>query len=197
MVKNSPVNNISLEGGTLCLDFINTVHDRKKEPSEDYLLEIDDLIAWGTLLRLFPVNTSALAGKDKDLLEKAVSFRELLYRMFLSLSKGAPVTAKDMESFNRYLSEYLSALTLKETRDGFERGWDLPEKDISRILGPVLLDAYDLMLSGKLHRVKECPNCGWLFLDTTKNGRRRWCSMKSCGSNVKAMEWYRRHKKGQ
>jgi predicted RNA-binding Zn ribbon-like protein len=50
-------------------------------------------------------------------------------------------------------------------------------------------------LSDKLERVKECPNCGWLFLDTTKNGKRRWCSMEDCGSNVKALEYYYRKKK--
>jgi len=42
---------------------------------------------------------------------------------------------------------------------------------------------------------KECPNCGWLFFDKSKNGRRKWCSMQTCGSNVKALEWYHRQKK--
>ncbi|WP_274423890.1 CGNR zinc finger domain-containing protein [Chelativorans sp. YIM 93263] len=40
-------------------------------------------------------------------------------------------------------------------------------------------------------RIKKCPgsNCGWLFLDETGNGRRRWCSMETCGNRTKA----RRH----
>ncbi|UGU16307.1 CGNR zinc finger domain-containing protein [Sinomicrobium kalidii] len=198
MVKNNSINNLNLAGGTLCLDFVNTVDHRKKEPLQDYFLEPNDLIAWGIRLELLPVNTSTLAAtpKRKDPLKEIITFRELLYRIFLALSNNETVNADDMKAFNRYLSQYLSNLRLKESKNGFERDWDLPEENISRIIAPVLLDAHDLMLSGRLHRIKECPNCGWLFLDTTKNGRRRWCSMKSCGSNVKALEWYHRRKKG-
>ncbi|MFD0480100.1 CGNR zinc finger domain-containing protein [Nonomuraea thailandensis] len=36
----------------------------------------------------------------------------------------------------------------------------------------------------------ECPSCGWLFLDTTRNGSRRWCSMAMCGSQVKSRRYY-------
>ncbi|WP_344746998.1 CGNR zinc finger domain-containing protein [Streptosporangium vulgare] len=35
-----------------------------------------------------------------------------------------------------------------------------------------------------------CPSCYWLFLDTSKNGRRRWCSMTTCGSRDKARRYY-------
>ncbi|MEJ7682514.1 MAG: CGNR zinc finger domain-containing protein [Segetibacter sp.] len=56
-------------------------------------------------------------------------------------------------------------------------------------------DSYETLLSDKLSRIKECGNCGWLFYDSSKNGKRRWCSMKTCGSNVKALQWYHRQKK--
>jgi predicted RNA-binding Zn ribbon-like protein len=62
------------------------------------------------------------------------------------------------------------------------------------IIAPVIYSAYELLLADKLNRIKECTNCGWLFLDTTKNGTRRWCSMNTCGSIVKAKEWYHRNK---
>ena len=48
----------------------------------------------------------------------------------------------------------------------------------------------------ELSRVKMCPGhrCGWLFLDETRNARRRWCSMDSCGNRAKAARHYQRSK---
>ena len=36
----------------------------------------------------------------------------------------------------------------------------------------------------EMDRVKTCPDidCGWKFIDETKNARRKWCSMELCGS---------------
>jgi predicted RNA-binding Zn ribbon-like protein len=54
---------------------------------------------------------------------------------------------------------------------------------------PVVRSAVELATAGPLERVKQCPapeGCGWLFLDTTKNRIRRWCSMDECGGQAKA-----------
>lgn len=38
------------------------------------------------------------------------------------------------------------------------------------------------------HRFRICDNetCRWLFYDESRAGRRRWCSMSSCGNRAKA-----------
>jgi predicted RNA-binding Zn ribbon-like protein len=60
------------------------------------------------------------------------------------------------------------------------------ESHLWRPLWPVATSAVDLLTSPRLGRVKVCPAvCGWLFLDTTKNGQRRWCSMQECGVEAK------------
>lgn len=50
--------------------------------------------------------------------------------------------------------------------------------------------ALDLLQTADLHRLKTCPpehgGCGWVFLDTSKNGSRRWCSMDDCGTHAKS-----------
>ncbi|MCB9048086.1 MAG: CGNR zinc finger domain-containing protein [Lewinellaceae bacterium] len=59
----------------------------------------------------------------------------------------------------------------------------------------LLLLAEELLLQTKRWpRIRSCPSCGWLFLDTSKGGRRRWCNMQVCGSQVKARRWYHRNK---
>ena len=44
-------------------------------------------------------------------------------------------------------------------------------------------------------RMKICRNCGWLFIDRSKNRSRAWCDMAVCGNRAKASRHYRRRKK--
>jgi predicted RNA-binding Zn ribbon-like protein len=62
------------------------------------------------------------------------------------------------------------------------------------VLWPVVLAAADLLTSGDRARIHECagPGCGWLFLDTSRNRRRRWCTMQGCGNRAKARRFYER-----
>ena len=63
---------------------------------------------------------------------------------------------------------------------------------------PVAISAVDLLTSSDLGRVKICPahQCEWLFLDDSRNGTRRWCSMAECGNRAKARLHYDRMKRG-
>ena len=45
--------------------------------------------------------------------------------------------------------------------------------------------AVELIRSDAHHRLRHCANCTWLFLDLSRNHSRRWCSMESCGTQVK------------
>jgi predicted RNA-binding Zn ribbon-like protein len=53
---------------------------------------------------------------------------------------------------------------------------------------PVVESAADALILGELSRVRRCadPRCQRVFFDNTKNGRRRWCDMSTCGNRAKA-----------
>ena len=62
-------------------------------------------------------------------------------------------------------------------------------------LWPVVLDAWDVLTSPLIDRVRVCPGegpCGWLFLDSSRAGNRRWCDMRTCGNRAKARTHYAR-----
>jgi predicted RNA-binding Zn ribbon-like protein len=63
------------------------------------------------------------------------------------------------------------------------------------LLVAAVLDALDLMRESP-DRVRECadPSCPVLFVDTSRNRSRRWCSMEGCGARAKAATYYRRHR---
>jgi predicted RNA-binding Zn ribbon-like protein len=56
------------------------------------------------------------------------------------------------------------------------------------LLIPVVESAADALILGELPRVRRCADqrCGRVFQDETKNGRRRWCDMATCGNRAKA-----------
>jgi predicted RNA-binding Zn ribbon-like protein len=68
-----------------------------------------------------------------------------------------------------------------------EMSWTWSEPgDLARMLWPIVYEGADLLTSAGLARVKECPGCGWLFLDRTKNRSKRWCTMEGgCGDTEK------------
>ncbi|MFE7130281.1 CGNR zinc finger domain-containing protein [Streptomyces sp. NPDC057638] len=54
--------------------------------------------------------------------------------------------------------------------------------------GPEVLDQRAVVLTGPhAHRVRVCAahDCQLLFADTSRPGRRRWCSMERCGNREK------------
>ena len=202
MVKKSPIETIRFDGGRLCLDFINTVHDRLEEPLNDYFESINDLIKWSFSTKV--INSGTMKILTRNALEKteqagaffeeAINLREILYEMFLCIAREKRIPGKKLDAFNNLLSIHFSHLKIIQSIDGYGEGWNYTSGSFYFISAQILKDAYDLLLHGKHDRIRECPNCGWLFYDSSKNGSRRWCSMATCGSNVKALSWYHKHK---
>jgi predicted RNA-binding Zn ribbon-like protein len=213
-VKESPksvktsAGSLSLLGGELCLDFINTLDWRLRPNPVEYLQDIRDLIDWnrqmGTIAKrdaaLLEKAAAALPGKAAQVLAKAVKFREATYRIFAALGSGSCTARSDLREFNNVLSPLMShtGLLPGETIGNtvaLAWGWAGDANALDRLLWPVAWSAANLLASGP-SRVRQCEaeGCGWLFLDTSKNGRRQWCSMKGCGNRAKARRHYEKIK---
>ena len=203
MLRNPRIDQIRLDGGILCLDFVNTVPDRVDGTNRDNLTSVSDLIYWakkaGILQPAEMLNLEKAAQtsdkKARDFFSEALSIRSLLYSIFQPISQGQKVKTGDIEVLNAFVASYRNFLEITASKEGFTEKWNFARDNFLSVTAPIIKSARELLLSDKLKRVKECPNCGWLFLDTTKNGKRRWCSMEDCGSNVKALEYYYRKKK--
>ncbi len=100
---------------------------------------------------------------------------------------------------NGLLAHAPARTTLRRDRTGF--AWDVDLRGTTALgqLAPLLWSAGDLLASGKLDRVRRCanPECGWLFLDDSRAGKRRWCSMSACGNRAKARRHYHKGKEDE
>lgn len=202
MVKNPLIDNLRLDGGVLCLDYVNTIPDRFDGTNRDLLPTFNDLVYWAKKVKIVEgadisvIEKAAQSNerKAKDFFAEAMQLRTLIYNLFQPVSQQQKLKNSDLEQFNKLVSKYFPFLRLTVDREGFSEQWDFESNHFYSITAPIVKSAYDLLLSDKLHRVKQCSNCGWLFLDGTRNGKRRWCSMQDCGNSVKALEYYYRKK---
>jgi len=192
-------------GNHPALDFCNTISwdpdgPRGADRFEAYL----DIVGWGVESGLTDRRVAArlreAASADPRGAERALTrardARRHLHAVLVGPARGVPADPVALAQLNRFLHGALAEMTLGQTEDGFRWAWTKPESDLDRVLWPVLWAAGRLLTEGDLARVGECANetCGWLFLDTSRNGRRRWCDMAQCGNRAKARRHYRKLK---
>ncbi len=84
-------------------------------------------------------------------------------------------------------ARFLSRAALVADQRACRWAWSLEASPVEAALGPIALAAVKLFTEGDVSRIKRCDGhaCGWLFCDTTKNNRRRWCEMEVCGNRAK------------
>src|SRR6266849_4425044 len=112
----------------------------------------------------------------------------------------APAQARALLLRAQREAEALPHRRVVQSGRGFSLGWDGSD-DLRRMLWPVALSAAELLAGDHAAPVKLCgmweaSGCSWLFVDESRNGSRRWCSMKDCGNRAKARRHYQRVKKG-
>jgi predicted RNA-binding Zn ribbon-like protein len=124
---------------------------------------------------------------------QARELRALIYAIFRAYADGAEPARKDLTRLRDAEREALAHAEL--VSDGAAMRWSWPpSRDLASPLWPVSHAAVELLTHGPLDRIKTCGNCRWLFLDQSRNGSRRWCSMEECGTQVKARRFVERRR---
>lgn len=192
-----------LLGGRPSLDFANTADWHASDHPVESLTSYSELVAWSQgagiltedqMQRL--LEGAARRPFDADaVLERAIALREAIYSIFSANSHGHPPQTADLAVFNGELARALSQSRIALATEGFAWVWTIDDGDaLDQMLLPIVHDAADLLTSKELGRVGQCADdrCGWLFLDTSRNRSRRWCSMEDCGNRAKARRHYQR-----
>lgn len=196
--------NLELVGGSLCLDFVNTVSTRTEALCREYLTSYGELVAWSHHVGILAAEEAQVlednAARHPDLaaatLDRAITVRETLYRVFSRIAHDQRPERADLATLNLVVREGLSRMEISPAGRGFAWTWVMDKEALDPMVWPVVRSAADLLTSGDLERVRQCARdgCDWLFVDLSKNQSRRWCSMELCGSRVKSRRYYRRRK---
>ena len=209
-IQASAAAEMKLVGGRLCLDFINTIDGRKSDPTRresrsvyrvlgDKLGEYSDLVEWSRHAGIVTATEAERliqasrrnAGEARDVLDRAITLREALYRILKALMTGRRPPKVDLEIVNAELLEARAHERLAHGANGFT--WELigGEAKLDRMLWSIAESGAELLTTGDLSRLRECSGeeCGWLFEDTSRNRSRQWCDMQDCGNLAKVRRY--------
>jgi predicted RNA-binding Zn ribbon-like protein len=173
-------------GGHIVLDLTNTVFDRANPVADNELLKTPaKVLSWCVSAGLFeraPRSTDAAACK---LVTDVRKVREHAWAVFDAVSRGEAVPT---DHFGALLERAGAGMRdghvsrVDAARGGVVGDWRAPGA-IPTVLSMLAVHAFFTLPPD---RVRACNRCGWLFLDSSRGGRRRWCSMSTCGNREKA-----------
>lgn len=183
-------------GGHLAIDFANTLTDRDTDAAAEHLDSYASLLSFATQAELLGAQQARrLQGWERRrpseirrVLSEAVELRDALQNLFTSVATdGAP---------ERWALEVLNnRLARLRLGDDLSWQWQAGPAAPDAFMSQITRAAAALLTTDLRARVCVCEatDCTWLFLDTSKNGSRRWCDMKECGNRMKARRYRTRH----
>jgi predicted RNA-binding Zn ribbon-like protein len=177
-----------LHGGAPALDFVNTINPRFGPDAVDLLGSPQTLSRWARFAGL-----ADNIRVDRRGFQRALDVRATLDAIFRAVAEGQKPRPRDLTKLRNGYLAVLAHARLVGDSGGLH--WELPAgAGVDALLLPVLASALELLQHPT--RIRQCggENCGWLFVDTTKNASRKWCSMDPCGNRDK-MRRYRARKR--
>ena len=195
----------SFQSGNLALDFANTVDWHASQNPDELLTNYTALLNWSsdfgvlqeTDANSLHVKVSENPSEAAKALSQALIIRETIYRIFHAVAQKEAPAETDLETLKETQARAISAARLAPQEKGFTWDWTFEPPSFEQMLWPVTQAAVDLLLSKNLSQVGQCADergCGVLFIDTSRNHSRQWCSMETCGNRAKAQRHYNRKK---
>src|SRR5215831_16728549 len=205
--ESAPEPAFDLSGGRLCLDFANTLGDKRVTQPREGLNTYADLVSWSRQAGIVSASSARRLLEEGSrhprraaaVLERARQLREAIYRIWAGEVRREDPALADLGLLNSVVAEALTHQRLVREGDRYALGWD-DGQALESILWPVAKSAAELLTSEEGKLVRQCEGfaateCAWLFIDETRNRSRRWCSMTSCGNRAKARRHYQRSRK--
>jgi predicted RNA-binding Zn ribbon-like protein len=193
-----PITEPRIVGGNLALDFVNTRGGpRHGLVGTEWLSSYSDFAAWASRVGIRDEGVaSGQAAPSQPAAELAAfariqACRDDMDEIFRALAEDS---APPAPALRRLQLAYVEALThgrLAAGPDGMAWNWD-EGNDLLAPLWPVVAAAVELLTHGPTESIKPCQACRFVFVDTSKNGSRRWCSMDDCGKAAKIARYLQR-----
>jgi predicted RNA-binding Zn ribbon-like protein len=199
----------STVAGHVALDFANTVAWRLRDEPRERLPTYAALVAWAVgrevLSREHGERLVRGAARQPERAARALArarrLREAIFEVGAALAHGRAPGAGAVEALHAHRVEALAAASLVPAGGAWRVSWDPGATRASGVKldhgwWPVAVAAAALLESRDLGRLRMCAadGCGWLFLDRSRNGSRRWCSSDDCGNRVRVRRFRTRRR---
>lgn len=187
-----------------CLAFTKTTGWEERDRPDDELSSYDRMLEWavreGIIDHTVATGLRVLARERPQpastVLETSRRVRHALYRTFASIARDGSPPPGALAELNEAFQGMWPWLRL--SGEGRTYDWTFATAARERLEWPlwrVVRSAATLLTAEELGRLKLCDahDCGWLFIDASRNRSRRWCDMRGCGNRAKARRFRERH----
>ncbi|HEY4381125.1 MAG TPA: CGNR zinc finger domain-containing protein [Acidobacteriaceae bacterium] len=187
-------------GNRLILDFLNTKPVLAHGPTE-FLADAHALERWliAAGVVTLPRHKALLrswrnAAGTTTFLRQLIEFRERLRAAILRIEKGLLPASSLVAEVNALAEQYPMHTLLREQNSKLVRDTTFDLRKPEDLWAPIVDAAADLLSEAEMSRVRQCESCVVHFLDTSRKGSRRWCSMNICGNRLKVAAYQRRQR---
>jgi predicted RNA-binding Zn ribbon-like protein len=201
MKKTRTIEALPIDSTKLCCNFVNTVHSWKSDDNYDYLEDYDRFIDW--CQKLFVADAEYLdrlrviakrtPQEARSVMGEIATIRDLLHTFISAIAgQDQKKVLKLLLEINPLLTEASNNMRLNFDGTAFIPFYKIKPLHLKTPLWIILRSLYDLLTAMDITRMKECPSCGWVFYDETKNGKRKWCNPLNCGTQDKMSRYHQR-----
>ena len=193
-------------GGHIALDFANTVTARDTSP-RDWLDGYARLIEWARLGGLVDAATSARLNASAErapreaagALGRARKLREALHDTLVAVLAKRAVPATTLTDIETAWKRAATRGTLISSGGQLHLVPDAESSGLDLPIDLVVFEALGLLAELDADRTRVCRgnDCGWLFVDKSKGGRRVWCDMATCGNTAKSQRFARAQRRSR
>ena len=189
-------------GGDPCLDFVNTADWTRRGLASDRFTSYERVVEWALGAKIVrPSHARRLRRaavrhprQAASTLVAACEMRDILMAVFAA-TIARRHSALALERLNAlYTDAAVHMRVVRDPRGGLQRGWAGLGDAPGSVLWPVIGRAVDVLASPDARKLRMCAgrDCGWIYVDRSRNGLRRWCEMAVCGTAEKNRRRVRR-----
>jgi predicted RNA-binding Zn ribbon-like protein len=198
----SPEKPFVFVAGDASLDFVNTVDWTTHGFEFERLTSYERFVEWALAAEIVSRTAAQQLGRAarssarraQAAYRRVMWTRWVLQRLFFAITSRSP-NPQALADFNDLLGDALAHMRLERPRGSrglrdslpLVRSWHHTARELESPLWPVVWHAGALLISDEIVRVRVCAaeDCGWMYVDRSRNGLRRWCQMETCGTRVK------------
>jgi predicted RNA-binding Zn ribbon-like protein len=200
-IESHQFRNRDIIGGNAALDFVNTVTGRDQSP-RDWIDSYVRLLEWAAFVHLLPEKILRVLAKKAQTKPKAAAMalarakvlREALFEVVTQIIARRAPPKQALAFLHQYWIAGTKAHELRFDNGRLFVNLRNDALDFDLIASLVAYRMVEQVLSLPTERLHICqgPNCSWVFIDSSKAGRRRWCDMAVCGNAAKFRRFQKR-----
>jgi predicted RNA-binding Zn ribbon-like protein len=194
MKKTRTIEELPIDSTKLCCNFVNTVYSWKGEDNYDFLNDYNTFIDWcvklslsdGEYLNRLRTHAKRNPKEARTTMEEFRKLRDLLHGFISAIARrDQNKITKLIVVVNSLFTDAFNNMKLEYDGKEFVLSYKIKPINLKSPIWIIVKSLYDLLTEMEMIRIKECPTCGWVFFDETKNGKRKWCNPLNCGTQDK------------